>query len=242
VRQCCGMRSLLNLLVPSCCDGCGARADPPWCAACAAVARSLRPDRPCGRCAGPDVAGHACWDRGTPIDATIAVTRWTGVVAAAITQAKLAGRAEVFAALGIELAAVVHRASVRVDVIVPVPTDPRRARQRGTDHTLILARAIAGCLGVPAVRAARVHGRLPDRGLQHSSNAAPAGRDRRVGRVVVPHPASVAGAHVLLVDDLVTTGVTLVQSADPVRRAGAARITAAVIARAGIHTLGRDRA
>jgi predicted amidophosphoribosyltransferase len=58
---------------------------------------------------------------------------------------------------------------------------------------------------------------------------------------VVPHPASVAGAHVLLVDDLVTTGVTLVQSADPVRRAGAARITAAVIARAGAHGLGGDR-
>lgn len=226
------MRALVDLLVPPLCDGCDAVAVPPWCSACDEVAQRLRPSPPCPRCAGPDVDGHACWSPGAPISGVLAYTRWRDPIARAVVHAKLAGRAEVFRDVAPRLADLIATVP---DVVVPVPTDRRRARQRGVDHTRVLARAVAGVLSVPAVRALRVGRSLPDRG-------AVAVRDRPglpPDAVVLASAATtVAGCTVLLVDDLVTTGATLAACGAALREAGAVRVDGLVIARAGEHPLG----
>ncbi len=228
------MRHLLDLLVPSHCDGCGARAQPPWCASCDDAVVALRPTVPCPRCAGQDDPGHPCWAPGSQVQATVALTSWTGAVTTALVRAKLDGRAEVFRALGPALASCAQH--LPVDVVVPVPTDARRARRRGVDHTAVLARAVARELRLPCLPALRAVGRQPDRGSARAQRPEP-GSSRADGVVALARPDAVAGRAVLLVDDLVTTGATLGACAGPLADGGAAWVGAAVLARAGRHTL-----
>jgi len=49
---------------------------------------------------------------------------------------------------------------------------------------------------------------------------------------VVPHPELIAGQHVVLVDDVITTGATLEAAARAVKAAGAKRVSAIVFAQA----------
>ncbi len=162
----------------------------------------------------------------------VALTAWRDPVARAVLHAKLEGRAEVFAALGPRLAALVGKPP---DVVVAVPTDRRRVRERGADHTRVLAAAVGAALRRPVVRALRVGTPMPDRG-----RAVVGERARVPVDAFVPtrRAAGLVGADVLLVDDVVTTGGTVVAAARSLREEGVAEVAAAVVARAGGHVLG----
>lgn len=225
------MRALLDLLVPPRCDGCGVVAPPPWCDTCDEVARAARPGTPCDRCAGPDAPDHACWAADAPVARTVALTRWRDPVARAVLRAKLAGRGEVFRALGPRLAAAVTEVP---DVVVAVPTDPRRARQRGRDHAAVLGGSVAAALDRPLVRPLRVGRRREDRGqVGHAVTTLAAD-----AFVASRRATTVEGRHVLLVDDVLTTGATAVAAAHVLRGLGATGVDLAVVARAGRHPLG----
>lgn len=225
------MRVLVDLLAPPLCGGCDERAAPPWCGACDARAVALRPTVPCPRCAGAAGTGHPCWSGTSPVERLVALTAWRDPVARAVLHAKLEGRAEVFAALGPRLAALVDDPP---DAVVAVPTDPRRARRRGADHTRVLAAAVAAALRRPVVGALRVGRPMPDRGRAVAAHRAVVPADAFVAR----RPAArLVGAHVLLVDDVVTTGGTLAAAVRRLRDHRVRQVAAAVVARAGGHVL-----
>jgi predicted amidophosphoribosyltransferase len=167
----------------------------------------------------PRVAAHACWPPDAPIDATIAVFDYRGAVADAVVTAKLGGARAGWPLLAAPLAARVAARAPAVDVVTWVTTPARRVRERGLDHAELLARAVGAAIDVPVVR-------LLD--------ARPAGADRDRFRARLRLP----GTHVLLVDDVVTTGTTAARVASVLRAAGADRVELAVVARAGTHPLG----
>ena len=116
------------------------------------------------------------------------------------------------------------------DWIVPIPLHWRRQWQRGFNQAELLARVVARHSGVPLTKAL----------LRKKSTQAQAGlsdAQRRTNTehafaVVEKHRFACKGKHVLLIDDVLTTGATLSAASRVLRRAGARRITVMTVARA----------
>jgi len=111
------------------------------------------------------------------------------------------------------------------DLLAPVPLHPKRIKNRGFNQSLLLARAFPEA---PVVREAVVRTRhtAPQVGLNPKQR-----RDNVKGAFSVTDPALVKGKHVLLVDDLYTTGATAKECARVLRRAGASRVEVLTVAR-----------
>jgi ComF family protein len=120
-----------------------------------------------------------------------------------------------------------------VDLVLPVPLHRQRLRQRGFNQSDLLLREWkkhSPCSALPPiasnvlVRAARA---IPQAGL---------GRRERESNIrgvfAVRRPEQVLGRHVLLVDDVITTGATAGECARVLLANGAARVDVLALARA----------
>lgn len=221
------LRSLLDLVLPVACAGCGVEQSA-WCADCA------------GELAGPPrrATPRPC-PRGLP--PVWAMATYQGAVRAGLLAHKEQGMRVLGRPLGSALAWAVLRAlgdepavarGGRPALLVPAPSRAAAVRARGHDPTLALARRAAAVLrshGVPAsaVPALRMHRSARDQaGLGGPGRAANlAGAVRLTWR-----GPRLTGQPVVLVDDVVTTGATLAESAGVLRAGGARVLAAAVVA------------
>lgn len=112
-------------------------------------------------------------------------------------------------------------------VIVPVPLHPQRLRQRGYDQTLLLAQALSRRTGMTC--APQLLQRQRDTPMQKALDRE-ARRDNLAGAFGCD-ATQVMGRHILLVDDVLTTGATLSVLSELLRQAGAESVQALVIAR-----------
>jgi len=110
-------------------------------------------------------------------------------------------------------------------VIVPIPTATTRMRQRGYDHAKLIARHFAR---LHHVAYAPVLARMG----QHRQVGASGERRRQQLVTAFRVTQPLADKHVILIDDVVTSGATLEAAAATLRKAGAARVDATVFARA----------
>ena len=116
------------------------------------------------------------------------------------------------------------------DFLVPVPMHWLRRWQRPCDHADLLAAALARRLKIPLLRAVKRIKHTPSQ-VGVTSRAE---RFRNVERCFACRRwmnGRLAGARVCIVDNLLATGATVHEVSKVLRRAGARRIHAAVIAR-----------
>lgn len=118
--------------------------------------------------------------------------------------------------------------------VVPVPVGPARLAERGFNQAWELIKALNRSADGPrpATLLPQALVRLRDTPDQHTLPRA--ARLRNLRGVFAPHPhhlAKLSGQHVLLVDDISTTGATLQAAAQSLIDGGADRVSALVLAR-----------
>jgi ComF family protein len=126
-----------------------------------------------------------------------------------------------------ELMAEALTAAERPDALVPVPLHAARLRRRGYDQAVELSKALARRLDIPLLTGAL--SRTRDTAPQSELDA-PARRRNLRNAFAAAHATALPG-HIVLVDDVMTTGATLHAAARILRKAGVARVDAWVCAR-----------
>lgn len=234
--------ALLDLVFPPFCPACRAplsemrrgplcgacwealeRFGPPWCRTCGvplAAALGAAATPLCGACRlRPPVWSYAR-----------AAARYGDVVREALHALKFKGRRGLAAPLGdLVIEAGVARLPMGLpDLLVPVPLHPRRQRERGFNQASLLAHRIGEAWRVP-VRddtLVRIVATASQTALESHARRANVRNVFRLRR-----PESVAGRHVVVVDDILTTGATVSECALTLRAGGAATVGALTVAR-----------
>jgi ComF family protein len=119
-----------------------------------------------------------------------------------------------------------------IDLVLPVPLHPKRERERGYNQAMLLVKRICSRLELEGDGASLWRNRYtrpqvglnPRERLDNVRDAFAAERDR------VKHK------HILLVDDVYTTGATLTAAADTLLANGARAVSGYCLARAAGHS------
>lgn len=194
--------ALADLLLPCRCGGCGA--------AGALLCEQCRPRQPVRV---PDCA--------VPV---VAAGRYAGGLRVALLAYKERGRHDLARPLAELLAGAASGLVAPGTVLVPVPSARAAARRRGGDHVQRLARGAGRRLGVRSVPALRLV-----RAVRDSAGLGAALRHANIAGAMAARPAP-PGATAVIVDDIVTSGSTLAESARALCDAGWQVSAAAVIA------------
>jgi len=199
------LHDLAGFALPQRCPGCGVPAGSRrlLCEGC--LARIPRLQAPlCARCLAAGREPGGCRrHRAFPV---FAAWVYDERAAAIVHALKYADRPALAAPLGGTLAAALHGAWRRPDLVLEVPLHAARLRERGYNQAAHLADGLAESLGAPRIEAAlrRTRATRPQARLGQSQR-----RANVAGAFEVTRARRLAGRRVLVVDDVMTTGATL---------------------------------
>jgi ComF family protein len=243
------MVALLDLVFPAFCAVCRAglgvgrrdplcgtcwdrvqRIAPPWCRVCGLAIAQLAGDE-AGRTGPPDHRCGQCRRHPPAFDYARSAALYGDVLREALHAFKFGRRRALARPLG-DLMAQVGPSALPVaepDVLIPVPLHPRREQERGFNQALLLAHRLGRGWHVP------VRADVLTRTVATSSQTHLSAEERRANvrrAFSLRRPEIVAGRHVVLVDDILTTGSTASACAACLREGGAATVGVLTVARA----------
>lgn len=131
--------------------------------------------------------------------------------------------------LGRKVGEVLLRSGVQVDCIVPVPLHRRKERERGYNQAEYIARGIAEITGFPVRTDLLRRTRYTQTQTQLDRAQRKANMEEAFA-IVKENGGNVAGKTILVVDDVITTGATIISCAATLLSANARCIMAASIA------------
>lgn len=212
----------LSLLAPHECLGCGAEGS----IICANCASNLDPvPERCYRCRklSPYCLTCTACRKQSRLKRVSVATIYDGVAKELVWKLKFSGAQSAAKSL-----AIIMNQQIETNqelLIVPVPTATSRVRQRGYDQATLIARELSKLSGLKYARClARVN----------QTHQVGSGRSKRIKQLTnafrITNPHTIKDAHILLIDDVITTGATLESATKTLRLAGAKRIDALVFA------------
>lgn len=220
---------MLDWLFPPRCLGCGALGGP-WCSACDQRTHWLRAPL-CAHCGLPSAEQAASCEACRVNHYRFTAARSLAPYAAELRQALLAFKrqqnmalAQIFAA---KLQLLYQQQAWQADLVLPVPLDAQREAQRGFNQAGLLAGPLAQGLGLPLPAGALR--RKPGAKVQHRLTAAQ--RWQNLQGTFVTDKQAILGTHVLLVDDIMTTGATAQAISLALLEAGAAQVYVLTVGR-----------
>ncbi|HKP69839.1 MAG TPA: double zinc ribbon domain-containing protein [Pyrinomonadaceae bacterium] len=115
-------------------------------------------------------------------------------------------------------------------IVLPVPLSPRRYRERGFNQAAVIAKLVSRNLGLS------VNERILIRETHTPTHRAGMDKKARAATVknafAVERSGLIDGQHVLLVDDVMTSGETVSMCAKALKKSGAATVSVLTVARA----------
>jgi ComF family protein len=225
------LHSILNLFYPRVCAACGEsllKDEETVCLKCRYLlpktGYELNPDNPLAQTFYGRVKFHA-------VTACFFFAK-SGKVQHLIHELKYKGNKEAGVFLGQQLGETIKDAPLfqGIDYLIPVPLHPKREKQRGYNQSLMIAKGINEVTGIP----------IGDKYLIRAVNTATQTKksaEERYKNVKdifeVRFPEELEGKHVLLIDDVLTTGATLESCAHQLENISGIIISAATAACAG---------
>lgn len=201
--------SAVNFLDEPCCDICGFPFE-----------FDQGPDILCGRC----VVKKPAFDRAR------AAFQYDDVSRSMVLAFKHGGRTQGLATFAAHMRRAGRRFLPEADFLVPVPLHYSRRIKRRYNQSVLLGRALSR-ISAPEFNPDCLSRR---RATPTQGGKTAAGRRRNVQGafdIREGHEDKIAGAHIVLIDDVMTTGATLESCARTLKRAGARRVDALVLAR-----------
>lgn len=208
------LRAFDNALMPLRCVFCGIRTRPPEryiCEGCYGDLQKIPSPPP---------------PESSPLEFDVAAVAYAFPVDVAIKAMKFQRRLFYAPAFAELLCTAARALPDDIDAVLPVPLHWRRRWFRGFNQAVEIARPVAKCLGVPLVGNVRRKRATP---FQSGLSARERARNLRSAFVV---RGLLPFRHVLIIDDVITTGTTVRQLARVMRRAGVKKVSALAVARA----------
>ena len=212
------------------CQLCGCRAVDSLCPACVHEL-PFRLGAGCPQCAAEGADNQLCGGclaHPPAFDRTVAVFRYAFPLDRLLQSYKFRQNLALTSLFAGALNAAVSRQPARPDTLIAVPLARARLAERGFNQSALLAESLARAMQIDFA----THGLLKIRDTLPQAGLNRAARLKNV-RGAFDCARSLAGRHVALVDDVMTTGATLSEAAKALKKAGAASVSAWVLARAG---------
>lgn len=176
--------------------------------------------------ADPGIPCGGCLIRPPPYDALYGIYRYADDIRTIILQAKYGHDRGALNQLCLWIKQNPPNIAA-IDCIVPMPIAWRRLLQRGFNQTHYLGKAASDALAVPYYKGClRKAERPPQSSLSHDAARQKNARDAFKPGTAAP----IQQRHVLLLDDVLTSGASVRAAAGVLRTMGAARISVLVIA------------
>jgi ComF family protein len=236
-----GVLQRISLAAGRRCSICGRRIavrDPLFPELCPACRAALQPRikgycPQCGICYASDrdevYVCSACRHAPRPWSSLGFFGPYSGLIRTVVTDFKFKARLPLVTILAkmLEQGFALH-AMQSADVVVPVPLHVRRLQERGFNQSLEMARKLVPTLAprLDVRSLVRTRDTRPQRGLDQKA------RHINLENAFAVRGSDLVGKHVLLVDDVMTTGSTLATCARVLHRGGAGRVDVLVVARA----------
>lgn len=114
-----------------------------------------------------------------------------------------------------------------IDMIIPVPLHPAKKRSRGFNQSEVISEGLAAATGL------QVNKTAVERAIASSTQTKRSRYERWVnveGIFIVKDPDSLKGKHVLLIDDVITTGSTMESCVNELLKTDGVRVSVASLA------------